>query len=357
MNDAKISTSKYLLLGALSLVLVAAPGCAPFDWVKDKLGMGKGASSHAGHTQAMVDMQDHLMKEGQELASLDGVSIISDKSLERDFAQLIEENPQLGQILPLMPDARYNFLQGMVSQAVVDAYVVKNGIDMSEDYQKDLANMMRSVKRMLNTKYFGAANPVVVSDADVREYYDDNKMRIPELCISRGGVKAEGIMFSVEAEAKVFAAAAKGKDFAQVAKVQKLSDKVEDFNFVNEQSLGIHVTLRDKIGSLTKFPATEVVKVDDKTVWVVRATEKQETKYAEFEQVQAGLKQYIEKERRMAVFDKEITRLKEEYKVVVNDSYFKNKNEQSLAQTTELSDEMMDMHADEAVDVAAPKAA
>jgi hypothetical protein len=84
---------------------------------------------------------------------------------------------------------------------------------------------------------------------------------------------------------------------------------------------------------MTKFPAVEVVKGDDKkATWVVNATEMQDPKYRPLEQVKAGLKQFIEKEKRMAALDKEITKLKDEYKVVVNEEFFKPQKESQVAE-------------------------
>jgi hypothetical protein len=191
---------------------------------------------------------------------------------------------------------------------------------------------------MLNTKYFGSSHPIEVSDADVVKFYEENKESMPELLISRGGVKAAGVQFDKEVDAKAFATKAKGKDIATVAKAEKIAnDRVRDFNFVNDQSVGVNPAVRSKVVSLKKFPATEVVKGDEKTWWVVNATESQEAKYRPFEQVQAGLKQYVEKERRMAMFDKEIGTLKDKYAVKINDDFFKQQ-QQNLALDEELAE-------------------
>lgn len=326
MKNIKTTANQAVFFSIVCASLLMVPGCGPLNWFKKK--------SDAQKTD------DQLLFQGDELVTMGGSRIISEKSLDRDFEQLLDENPQLKSVLPLMPDARYNFLQGMVSQAVVDRYVADNKIDQSAEYTKELEQMMRSVKRMLNTKYFGMANPIEVSDADVQQYYEENKATMPDLLVSHGGVKAEGVMFETEAAAKAFAASAHGKNFTQVAKAQKLDAKLQDFKFVNEQSLGMNATLRSKIVAMNSFPTTEVIKADDKAFWVVRATEKQEAKYRPLEQIQAALKQYVEKERRMAMFDKEITRLKEEYKVVVNEDYFKKQHDQQLAQSNDEADEI-----------------
>jgi len=178
-------------------------------------------------------------------------------------------------------------------------------------------------------------NPVVVSDAEVEKFYEDNKNAIPELMMSRGGVKAAGISFDKEDAARAFAAKAKGGDLAKVAKNDGKANKVHDFKFVNEQSVGIDNAVKNKIIALTKVPAVEVVKGDDKHFWVIQATEKQAVKYRPLEQVKVGLKQYMEKERKVASLEKEIAKLKEQYHVVINDEFFKNQKEQGTAANVE----------------------
>jgi len=333
MKKDKTIMNKKMFLSLIIASMVALPGCGVLHWVKDKLGFGTcGANGDMSSVEGMVDevmgqADDTLAGKGKTLVSMSGQSIISDQSLERDFEQLLEENPQLKSVLPLMPDAKYNFLQGMISQAVVDKYVVDNSVDQQSEYKQELARMMRSVKRMLNTKYFGLAHPIEITDAEISKFYEDNKNTMPDLLVSRGGVKAEGVSFTSVAAAKAFAAKADSKNFAKVAKEDGLSDNMRDFNLVNSQSLGMHATLRNKIASMKKFPAVQTVKVDDKTFWVVNATESQDATYRPFEQVKSGLKQFVEKEKRMAMFDKEISHLKDEYKVEVNEGFFKAQQE------------------------------
>jgi hypothetical protein len=320
-----MTSYKKLSVTILALPLLFLPACAPWDWVKSKLGKKDQLTSVGTGDDALAD-------EGEVLVSMNGKSIISNKSLDRDFEQLLEENPQLKSVLPLMPDAKSNFLQGMVSQAVVDRYAEENNFESNVAYQEDCKRMMRSVKRMLNTKYFDMAHPVAVADADVEKFYNDNKDMMPELVMSRGGVKAMGISFPTEAEARSFMAKAKGKDMAKVAKEMGMSAKVRDFKMVNAQSMGVDTRVKNRIAAISAVPAMEMVQGEDKAFWVVSATEKQNATYRPLEQVRAGLKQYMEKERRMAIRDTEINKLKDQYKVSVNDAYFKKQQDAQMAE-------------------------
>lgn len=323
MKNGHTSTHSHLIFGILCLVLAVLPGCWLTDWFKKET---------PPTTQKLEAPDDPLLAQGEQIVCMDGVCIISDRSLDHAFNQLLEEQPQLKSVLPLMPNAKENFLQSLISQAVVDRYVQENNIDKTAEYQKDFDSMMHSVTRMLNTKYFSTTDPIEITDLAVKLYYETNKTKMPDLLVSNGGVKAEGISFETEADAKNFAAAIKGKDFALVAKEQKLEGKIHDFKLIHEQSIGIHAKLKEKVLSIGSFPATEVIKTEEKTFWVVRATERQDPKYLPLEQVHAPLKEYMIKEERMKMLDEKITKLRNEYKITINEQYFtKQKEQQKVA--------------------------
>jgi len=181
--------------------------------------------------------------------------------------------------------------------------------------------LMRSVRHMINGKFFGQKVSAEVTDADAQDFYDKNKSSIPQLMISAGGVKAMGVAFDTQAKAQEFAAKVNG-NIQKAAETAGLKAKLQNFNVVNAQSIGMNETLRDRIVAIQKTPVVEVIKVDDKTFWVISATEKEEAKYQPFEQVKAGLKGHLEKEKRDEALKAELERLRGEYKVVMNESYF-----------------------------------
>ncbi len=309
---------KSLKFFGLLVLIACLPGCMP-DWLKEKLGMECQPSQmvqKAAQRPSMVDDGSPI------LVSMNGKSIITEKSLDHEFNQLLEESPQLRQVLPLMPDAKKNFLQGMISTEVVDRWIEERGIDKTAGYQKELQRMTRSVERMLNTKFFTKEHPVKISEREAKKFYEENKDKIPELLISRGGVQTVGVSFEKEAAAKKFLAAARG-DVAKTAEAQGLKAKVRDFNLVNAQSVGINPAIRNRIVALKSFPATEVMKENDKTFWVIQATSREDAKYRSFEQVKNGIIQLVENQQQRQKIEEEINRLKKQYKVVVNEEHFK----------------------------------
>lgn len=309
--------TKKLGLTLLLIPLIFLPGCYLTDWFTGK-NAASDTATQSGSEPLNVATGDTI------IASMHGKPIITAESLDKNFNQLLEDNPQLKAVLPLMPNAKHDVFMGMVSQAVVDHYVQEKGIDKKAEYNKELNNMIKSVKSMLNTKYFGLDHPVAVSDAEVKKFYEENKAAMPDLLLSHGGVKSSGVSFTTEAEAKSFADKVKVGGFDKAVTDANLKDKVTDFKFVNIQSLGIDPALRTKISAIKKVPATEVIKDSAGKFWVVQATEIEAPKYRPFEQVKAGIKQYVEKEKRTEALCKEIDKLKKEYNVEINEDYFKN---------------------------------
>ncbi|MCX5921866.1 MAG: peptidylprolyl isomerase [Candidatus Dependentiae bacterium] len=315
-----MNTKAKFGLALLFVPVIFLPSCGLLDCLKGK--------------------KDAAKVDGKVVVSMGGQAVITTESFKQEFDQLIEENPHLKSVLALMPDAKENFLKGMVNQEVVNKWVVDSKIDQSESYKKDKARMYCSVDRMLNTKYFGLEHPVQVTEVELTEFYDKNKNVMPDLMISRGGVKAVGVSFDKEADAKAFVAKVKEtKDITKAAQAANVSKNLRDFKVVNDQSLGMDAELRDKVAALDKVPTVEVMQASDKSFWVVSATAKEDVKYRPFEQVKAGLEQYVSKEKRMELFDKEISKLKVDYNVVVNEEALKPempKEESSVALNEEV---------------------
>jgi hypothetical protein len=144
---------------------------------------------------------------------------------------------------------------------------------------------------------------------------------MPDLLISRGGIKAVGVSFDKMAAAQDFLAKAKAsKDITKAAQAAQLSKNVQDFKMVNDQSVGIDSALRDKILEIKKVPAVELIKLSDNKIWVVSATEKEEAKYRPFEQIKSGLEQLVKREKSNEVFEQELNKLKKNIKLLLTKS-------------------------------------
>ena len=142
--NMRISKKKFPAYAFAIVPLLLLSACAPLDWIKEKLG----GSGSKGTAVAMGDA-------GQVLASMDGKPLVTMEQFDKDFNQLLEENPGLKSVLPFVPDAKANFLAGLVSQKMVDSYVNDHQISARDDYKQEYARGEQALKRALNTKYFG----------------------------------------------------------------------------------------------------------------------------------------------------------------------------------------------------------
>jgi hypothetical protein len=156
--------------------------------------------------------------------------------------------------------------------------------------------------------------------------------------ISQGGVTASGIKFDSEIKAKEFLAQvrAANNNFMQAAQQTGNASAIKDFKMVNANTINMDGQLRDKILAIKSVPTTEMI-VANGAVWVVHAVAKEAAKYIPFEQVKANIKQLLENNKRGEMFEVEINKLKERYKVVIDEDYFKGtdaQEEDDVAETT-----------------------
>lgn len=343
---------KYLSLALLVLPLLFLSGCLE-NKKDDSTSVGcVGQMSGASQSKSLDDGSDVLLK-------INGRNVVTLKSFESEFDRLLEENPQLKQVLPFMQDAQLNFFLGMVNQHIVNAWIEREGIDGSAAYQEEWNRAMEQLQNMLNTKYFSERHPVNVSDAEIKSFYEENKGRIPNLMVSQGGVKAEGVSFKEEDEAKAFLAKAKeSKDgLEKIASDAKAADTYRDFKMINNQSLAIDPALRAKIISFSKFPIIELVKAGD-LWWVVKAYSKEDPQYRPYEQVKSDLEDYLKKQKQMEAFEKAIEGYKSQFSIEINDAPLKAKNQGAQAALPfEQDEESALMEEDDAQDYAGFQAA
>jgi hypothetical protein len=309
----------------LSVALLVVPvifltGCKPWEWLKGHMGKKAGTE----------------VLEGQVLVTVKGKPLMTAQKFEQEFTKFLEENPQYKAALSFMPDLKKDVFMGMVNQELVDFWAKDTKVDQKSEYAQDMERMLTNAKHIVNSKYFGELHPVKLTDDELKEFYDKNKDVLPDLLISRGGVKTKAISFDKQEAAKNFLAKVKElKTIEAAAKVMNLAKNVRDFKQVHQYTMGIDTALRDKVLELKKFPAHDMVKsADGKAFWVFVATAKEESQYQPFEKIKSGLEQYVTHEKRKKVIGDALEQLKKDYEVVISDEYFKAKPapEQAAAQ-------------------------
>jgi len=173
--------------------VVFLPSC---DWLKGRLGLQKGGSSSA------IAVNDNT----EVIATIDGKPLMTDGDFQKQFKNFIEKHPY-GKMLAQMEGVDRKIFEGLVSQKIMSRWVEEQAINKTPEYTEYLDQLVQ----MLNARFFQMKHPVVVVDAEIKAFYDQNKENMPEAVLSRGGINATGVSFAKEAAAKEFLETAKGK--------------------------------------------------------------------------------------------------------------------------------------------------
>ncbi len=318
MNTEKRVSHGIALLMIGSILLL--PSCGFMDWLKEKFGGGAPTTPTAPTSMAA------RVEDGSPiLATMDGKPLISQNMLEAEKKKLIEANPQMEAMIALMDESQLNrnLVDGMASREIIRKYVRDKKINETEKYQKDIEMAMSQVRDLLNTRYFMDDFKADVTNDEIANFYNENKDSIPNLLLSRGGIASVGVPFSSEEAARNFMVKVKElkNNIERAAKDANLSEKVKNFNLVNAESIGIEPELRDKIVEIKTTPSLHKFKIGNE-FWVVAAARKEDPKYRDLDSVKAEIQQLLEKDKTMKVVEEEVSRLKNEYRVELNEEQF-----------------------------------
>lgn len=335
-------TNKQALPILLSIVLL--PGC---EWGSSK----KVAPKVEVESSAVQEMpKEGKVLTGEVLVTINGVPVVTKDMLDEEREKLFKANPQFKAMLSFMPAEQLdrNIAEGLMSQEVINYYIHDAGIDKEAEYKAELEDGIKKIEHMINAKYFTQSFPVSVSDTDISKFYEENKGVMQDIIISRGGVRAVGLLFGNEKDAQDFVAQLTN-DLQTTARQLGLADKVKDFKLVNEQSFEVDPVIRERLVRITTVPAVEIISTGDKNVWVVEAQAKEEPKYRPLDdRMKLGLRQYLEKEKKAEAFEKELEKLKSKYNVVFNDTYFGSQSDEQMGSEPEMSLEDFEALSEEA---------
>lgn len=314
------------------IILMMLPQCGLLTDNKDQ-----GSGTHAVVPQSSPSATASNAVDSEVLLTINGMPRITVRDFEDYLKTVLEAQPQLKQLLAMMPGAEYELFNNRAREEAIQEYIVRNGIDKTPNYQRDLKIIIDFGERQLAYKHFQDAHPVTVTAVEVRKYYDDNKKSIPDLALSRGGINAQGAEFATAAEADAFVAKLQDPavNFEKAAKEAKGIFK--EFKQVNDQSFDVETPLREKIVGMKKVPSVETFAIGGKT-WVIKAVTKNEPEYVPFEQIKDRIEAFIKQNKLNDLLIAEIEKLKTEYKFVENKEYFDKKNkvkEQELAKAFE----------------------
>lgn len=339
MNVRSALKKNGLMLLMISSLMVL-PSCALLDWIKEKFGGGQQTMPDVTQAENMAQRAAVSAAEGSVvLATMDGKPLITKGMLESEKKKLLEANPQLEAMMSLMDEKQLdrNLVDGMMSREAVRKYIADNKIDSSDKYKNDFESVMTQVRDALNTRYFMQSLNISVSDNEVKKFYEENKELIPNLLVSRGGVEAKGISFGSDAQAQEFASKVRANknDVSRTAKEANIGARVKDFKLVNDQSIGIEPALRDKIAEIKTTPSVHTYTVG-KEHWVVAANKIEKPQYRELDQVKDEIRQLLEKDKTMKRLEEEVARLRNQYRIELNEGFFTGNVDNAQAVQAEL---------------------
>lgn len=332
----------YVVVSVLCGSLLFLPHC---DWFK-----GTTAPEAKDVQPATPREEVEKVVQGEVLVSVKGKPVLTAPEFEEYLVEVMKADPQMQQIMAMMPNAKYNLFETLANQKVMQNYIKEQGLDKTAEYQKEKKLGIEFLDQQLAMKYFLEEYPkkanVQVADAEAQKIYDERKSESPELIISRGGVDAVGVLFDSEDQAKEFYNKIKDApaEFDQIVKDQNLTSRT--FKQVGSQSFELDAEIREKLADVKTFPSVDMIKVKDGKIWVVKATGREEAQYVPFEQVKDPIKQQLKMQKIITV---ELPKLKESMGVTINEGYFKKEQEEAQAKMKALREEQQKRKAAKAV--------
>jgi len=310
MNNTYAFTSKGFLF-ALALTVLA--GC---DFSKKESGSEKSTAKADGSIVLCTINNEPVIKESEFLSSLN---------------QMIQANQYFrGASAESLPkELQRKFFDQLATQALIEKYSVKNSIEKDPEFIKAYEETEKLLKRSLMVQMFEKKlyDGIKVSDEDIQKHYAENKDRFVK---SAGGVLVAGARFDTDEAAQAFLAKAKAdvNAFDKLVKDEK-GAKFRDFGRVSKEAKNpqydvVPGPIKDTALGLTKLPAVDKVKVG-KEYWVIKAWDKKDAEIFDL----AEIKQHIEAMLKNNLFkdalDKQLQDIKGDFKMTVNEDYFKEK--------------------------------
>lgn len=330
----------------IALVLVTGMGVA--GYLVQQKGLGFLTPKTVSSEKKLATGESKESMPGTPLVIMEGRTIITVESLQEEKEKIFKMNPEWEQYKAFM-DLDRTILYAMANHAIMDREIEESGVKSSDEYKNDLESAYKEVERMINTKYFTQRFSPDVSDAEVKQVYEENKDSLPETIISHGGVKASEIDFDTETEANDFAQKVKANNNNLVTAVQQAGmaeNKIKDLRLVHKQSMAVDQAVKDALLAMVQFPSVAVIRTSDNKYAVVVASSKEDAKYRPYEQVKNHLKAALKKQKQAEAVEQSIEGLKKKYAVVIDLAPLGTKEGEDDAQTAELGD-LSDIQVDE----------
>jgi hypothetical protein len=332
---------------ALILTVSLLPGCKYLDFFKKK------------DTAKVESVESKSANDGLVLCSIDGKDVIKKSDFDKRVTQMLQQNPYFrgagADMLPL--NVKRKFLDRLVEEELFVLDANKQKIENDPEFQKTRTEMVDLVTRSLKIQFREKKiyDEIKVSEEQSRSYFNEHKTQYVKVA---GGTLASGVKFDTDVAASAFLTKAKANinDFEKLAKQDK-AGKFREFGRVGQESannaMGIEsvpAPIKEAVLSMHNLPAIEKVKVG-KELWVVKASDKKDSEFFDFEEVKPQVEAMIKNNEFRAKLTSEIEKLRATYKVTVNEDFFKD-----AKQVAEQPAEGEEKKADAVAEVAAEEA-
>jgi len=288
------------------------------------------------------DASANMTGNGEVLLSIDGKPVIYAGDFEDQKAMALQSNQQMNMILQMMPETEYTlFFKSLEAGQLMKEWVVRNKIDQNPELIKQRRQYHDAVDLQLYMKYYEDKHPVNVTEKEAEAFYKEKRSTIPALILSPESVEIVYVDFNTKDEAEAFASNVRDgseKHFKSAASQTKLT--VIPMTITSDSQ--INEPLKNTVLEATKFPSKEIVKMEDNSYWVVGLLHKKDAEYRGFDvpEIKEGITKMCADEKKEAELTKQVEKLREEFDVVENKSYFDKKN-QNVQRSLSLADKMV----------------
>lgn len=317
-NNQKKAFAATLVVGAVGLGLLS--GCGWFSSSKE-------AKKEETAQSSVVNNNDVLL-------SIDGKPVLTIAEYEEQLDAARQAHQEIEMLLQMMPNAEKEYIfQGIATGKIMESWAKKEGIADSEQFKKQQKQMHDALDLQLYMAAFYDKNPIDISDAAVKEFYETKKDSVPGLKTAEGGVKVAYVRFDSKAAADKFLEKIKEvKDLAKFKSAGQAEQLTVADATINEKS-SFSDSLKHAVLAMKHFPKAEVIKVDDNAFWVVFASGKADAQYHDLKnpQVQQGLKKMMSDERRQKQLEEFVGKMKKDMNVQENSDYFDQKESKKRA--------------------------
>jgi len=284
---------------------------------------------------------------GAALCTINGEPAITEGEFLNNLNQMIQANPYFkGATIDTLPkELQRKFFDQLAMQALIEKHSVKNNIETDPEFIKAYNETEKLLKRSLMVQLFEKKiyDNIKISDSDITKHYNENKDRFVKVA---GGVLAVGARFDSDSQAKAFIGKVKADadEFEKLAKADK-NAKFRDFGRVSQQGANkglqydiVPAPIKETVLGMTKLPGVEQVKIGNE-YWVVRAWDKKETVLYDLEEVKTHVEAMLKNNKFRDALDQRLKELKGDFKVVVNEDYFKEKKADEAADKADVKAE------------------